>query len=460
MKRFFSDYGSALAVLVLLAVVSSIVTIDEHDPITPSAGRELAARIVDAMSERARVLILVRDTPQDEGFAAAISTALSDRGATVIGVEKCPTPADARRALVAAAATVERIDAVATHAPGAAWGPLQAERISALAQDHPALADTRVFSPQSYVWPRFLTRENLLNIVNQNADVAIIAIGMTLVIITGGIDLSVGSLLAVAGVVTAISVQSLAGGKDAGTISLLVCGMLGVAACGACGLFSGCVTTLCRIPSFVVTLAMMMMARGIALIMAVSYQKSVTGGTSATPEAVRIEAPAFGWLGNGNWLGVPNPIWLMLLLYICAHIVMTRTSWGRYIYAVGGNAEAARLSGVPVRTVLILVYVVCGVAAGLAGMVDASRFEGGRPSGGEFYELRVIAAVVVGGTSLSGGEGRVFGTLIGALIIAEIENGLNMWGVSPYLRMVVFGGLILVAALLDQLKRYQRRRMP
>jgi ribose transport system permease protein len=143
----------------------------------------------------------------------------------------------------------------------------------------------------------------------------------------------------------------------------------------------------------------------------------------------------------------------MIALYVMAHIVMTRTALGRYIYAVGGNPEAARLSGVNVYGVLILVYTICGAMAGLGGIVDASRFEGGRPNAGSLYELQVIAAVVVGGTSLAGGEGRVFGTLIGALIIAVIQNGLNMAGVEPYDQMVVFGCLILAAVLLDLLKK-------
>jgi ribose transport system permease protein len=172
---------------------------------------------------------------------------------------------------------------------------------------------------------------------------------------------------------------------------------------------------------------------------------------------VKIDAPSFAWLGNGELFGIPNPILLMILLYIVAHVVMTRTSFGRYIYAVGGNPEAARLSGVPVFTVLILVYAICGAMAGLGGIVDASRFEGGRPNAGEMYELQVIAAVVVGGTSLAGGEGRVFGTLIGALIMAVIQNGLNMAGVKSYEQKVVFGLLILAAVLLDQLKKQSWR---
>jgi ribose transport system permease protein len=306
-----------------------------------------------------------------------------------------------------------------------------------------------------------LTRENLLNVVNQNADIAMIAIGMTMVIITAGIDLSVGSLLALSGVITAVCVQQWAGGAGAGTAGIVGSCLLGLGTCALCGVFSGVMVTVFRVPAFVVTLGMMMVARGLALIIAVRYQSALAGGTTeGTPEAVKIQAPSFDWLGNGSLYGIPNPILLMILLYVAAHIVMTRTSVGRYIYAVGGNPEAARLSGVPVFGVLILVYALCGAMAGLGGVVDASRFEGGRPNAGELYELQVIAAVVVGGTSLAGGEGRVFGTLIGALIIAVIQNGLNMAGVKSYEQKVVFGLLILAAVLLDQLKKRQWSAAP
>jgi len=316
------------------------------------------------------------------------------------------------------------------------------------------LMATQVYQPSSYIWPSFLTRNNILNVIKNNAEIAIIAIGMTLVIITAGIDLSVGSVLALSGVITAVAIQAWAGGANAGTAKMIAACLIGVGACGLCGAFNGVMVTLFHVPAFVVTLAMMMVARGLALIIAVRYQSDLAGGaTEGTPEAVKIEAASFGWIGNGELLGIPNPIILMVLLFVIAHVVMTRTAFGRYIYAVGGNSEAARLSGVPVFGVLILVYAICGVMAGLGGIVDASRFEGGRPNAGALYELQVIAAVVVGGTSLAGGEGRIFGTLIGALIIAVIQNGLNIAGVKPYEQMVVFGLVILGAVVLNSLKK-------
>ena len=461
MKRLLSDYGSLL-VLLLLCAYYSAVTWTEQQPVTPAAGRDLASAIIDEHGDAAAVVIIVRNTRLDAAFARAIAEELEKSGATVLEMVAAATPADARRALVRLAGEHPRIDAVATNDAASKWGPLQPDPLSRLAADHPALTSTRVHKPAPYHWPTFLTRENLLNIVNQNADIAIIAIGMTLVIITRGIDLSVGSVLAVSAVTSAITIQALAGGAQGGFFAVSGCCALAVAACALCGLFNGLSSTLLRIPPFVVTLAMMMIARGLALIMAVAYRRSITGGTSATPEAIRIAAGGFGEdgrpfgfavLGNGSLLGVPNPIWLMLALYLVAHVVMTRTIFGRRIYAVGGNPEAARLSGIRVQRVIILVYVLCAALAGLAGIVDASRFVGGRPNAGELYELQVIAAVVVGGTSLSGGEGRIMGTLIGALIIAVIQNGLNMAGVTPYEQMVIFGALIFAAALLDQLKK-------
>ena len=286
--------------------------------------------------------------------------------------------------------------------------------------------------------------------IDHSAEIAIIAIGMTLVIITAGIDLSVGSLLAVSGVTAAVAVHHL--GDGAG--GLIAGALLGIGACLLCGVFNGVMVTYFQVPAFVVTLSMMMIARGLALIIAVQHQSALLGGgTEGTPEAVAVTAPAWGWLGGGTSFGISNPILLMVSLYVIAHLVMTRTSFGRYVYAVGGNPEAARLSGVPVFAVLIAVYAFCGALAGLAGIVDASRHLGGRPNAGELYELRVIAAVVVGGTSLAGGEGRIFGTLIGAMIIAVINNGLNMAGVASYEQKVVFGILILAAVLLDRFKK-------
>lgn len=451
MKKILLDNGSVV-VLLALCIYYSVVTLGKHHPVTPSAGRSVADSIL-AASESPAVVIITRDTELDRKFADAIRDRLEEKSATVLGVVH-GDPRSARQALDLIGGSFTKIDAIATNQPASVWGLLKSDRLQQMAVDLPSLKGVQVYKPASYLWPSFLTRGNLINVVKQNADIAIIAIGMTMIIITAGIDLSVGSLLAISGVMTAVCMQELAGGADAGAAGMIGSAMIGIGLCVLVGVFNGLMVTVFRIPAFVVTLAMMMIGRGLALIIAVEYQSYLSGGTTAgTPEAIRITAASFSWLGNGEILGLPNPIILMIVLYVIAHITMTRTSLGRYIYAVGGNPEAARLSGVPVFAVLIFVYAACGAMAGLAGVVDASRFDGGRPKAGELYELQVIAAVVVGGTSLAGGEGRIMGTLIGAMIIAVIQNGLNMAGVTSFEQMVVFGSLILVAVLVDQLKR-------
>jgi ribose transport system permease protein len=310
-----------------------------------------------------------------------------------------------------------------------------------LGNKFPRLAATRVIVPRSHWWPNFLKTENLINIANQIAVIAIIAIGMTLVIITGGIDLSVGSLIALSAVVAALLIQNVAGAQQASVWAMVVSCLAAIAVCGLAGFFSGVMITVFTIPAFIATLAMMLVASGAAFIL-------------AKGQSVYQLPDSFVWLGRGADLGLlPNAVVMMALLYLIAHILMTRTVLGRYIYAVGGNAEAARLSGVPVKTVVWFVYTVCGALAGLGGIVMASQLKSGSPTYGQMYELYVIAAVVVGGSSLSGGEGKVLGTLIGAFIIAVIQNGMNLTGVESYTQKVVLGLVILGAVLLDMLKR-------
>ena len=452
-NRLLTEHGSLL-VLLLLCIYYSVVTWSEQHPITPRSGRQLARAIATAPG--AHVLIAIRPTAQDRLFASALREELVARGARVVEPVMEGAPTDVRATLEELGRAGQRVDAIATHQPISEWGPLQPDSLVALAAQFPSLKDVRVHRPASHHWPNFLTRENLLNVINQNADIAIIAIGMTLVIIAGGIDLSVGSLLALSSVSAAVVIHHWAGGAQASVVGLVGCGLLAILIGAAGGAFSGVMVTRFGVPAFVVTLGVMMVARGGALIVAVQHQRALSGGaTEGTPEAVKVAAPAFGALGNGAMLGIPNPVWLMAALYVLAHVVMTRTTLGRRIYAVGGNPEAARLSGVPVRAVLVGVFALCGALAGLAGLVDASRFEGGRPNAGELYELQVIAAVVVGGTSLAGGQGRIFGTLVGALIIAVIQNGLNMAGVKSYEQKVVFGLIILAAVLLDRWKKHR-----
>jgi ribose transport system permease protein len=198
-----------------------------------------------------------------------------------------------------------------------------------------------------------------------------------------------------------------------------------------------------RVAPFITTLALMMVARGLAFI--------ITGGFSIyqVPESLK-------WLGQGRSLGVPNTVILLVVLYAIAHVFMSRTRLGRYIYAVGGNEEAARLSGVPVKGVIVFVYALSGLAAGVGGCIQASQLNTGTPNVGMMYEMYVIAAVVVGGTSLSGGSGRILGTLIGAFIISVIQNGMNLLGIESYTQNVVLGLVILGAVLLDRLRGSSR----
>jgi len=210
--------------------------------------------------------------------------------------------------------------------------------------------------------------------------------------------------------------------------------------CGLVGFFSGGMVTLCDIPPFIVTLAMMLVASGLAYLL-------------AQGQSIYQAPDSFVWLGRGaNFLGIPNAVLLMLALYAAAHVLMSRMKLGRYIYAVGGNREAARLSGVPVHGVLLFAYAASGVLAGLGGVVTASQLKSGSPTYGAMYELYVIAAVVVGGTSLSGGEGKMLGTLIGAFTIAVIQNGMNLTNVESYTQKVVLGLVILAAVVLDTLR--------
>ncbi|MDB4468206.1 ABC transporter permease, partial [Verrucomicrobiales bacterium] len=256
-----------------------------------------------------------------------------------------------------------------------------------------------------------------------------------------GIDLSVGSLVALSAVVVAWCITHWFGGLAASGIGLLAAVLMAIGLCAGIGLFTGIMITRFSIPPFIVTLAMMLIASGVAFM--------ITDGDSIFDTI----PDAFKWLGVGADLGVPNAVVLMVVLYAVAHVVMEHTPFGRHIYAVGGNPEAARLSGVPVKRVLVLVYTICGALAGLGGIIVASQLKSGDPNFGQLYELMVIAAVVVGGTSLLGGEGKILGTLIGAFIIAVIQNGMNLKGLESYPQKVMLGMVILGAVLLDQLKK-------
>ncbi|MCL6503294.1 MAG: ABC transporter permease [Pirellulales bacterium] len=428
------DYGMSL-VLLVVAVGFSVATLQEQPADGPEGGRQLARLLARRYPTGGRVVVVARETQADAAFAQALADGLA--GSPIeVAAEVRGRPAELRHVLERLSAAPERIDALAVHPAVARWPLLQE-----LPGEFPSLRHVEVLVPRSHVWPSFLKADNLLNIANQIAVIAIMAVGMTMVVIAGGIDLSVGSLMALAAVVATRLIRDLAGAEQAGAWQMAACCVAAMAICGLMGLFSGMITTFAGIPAFIATLAMMLVASGLAYM-------------TAEGESIYELPEVFVWLGRGADLaGIPNAVVLMLLLYAAAQVLMTRTVAGRYIYAVGGNREAARLAGVPVERVTVLVYVACGVLAGLGGVVMASQLKSGAPTYGQMYELYVIAAVVVGGTSLSGGEGQMIGTLLGALLIAVIQNGMNLTGVESYQQKVVLGSVILAAVLIDRWKR-------
>lgn len=270
----------------------------------------------------------------------------------------------------------------------------------------------------------FLTVDNLTNVLRQNAFTAILAAGMTFVILTGGIDLSVGSVVALSGVVCA-DVLARGWAPPAGVAAGIAVGL-------TVGMANGLAVTLVRVPAFVVTLATMLLVRGAAF----KYTDARTiAGLPASFAALSATLPSAV---------------VMVMVFLLAWLALARTPFGRHVYATGGNREAAWLSGVRVGRVERLVYLLCGATAGLAGVLVASRLSAGYPRAGEYYELDAIAAVVVGGTSLFGGRGSIWGTLAGAFFIGILNNGLNLFRVSPYDQLIAKGIVLLAAASLDR----------
>lgn len=430
---FLRDYGM-LGVLLLLAALFSGLTVKEQYPTGVEAGEQVSRAIVAREGSTARVLIVARDTADDRVFTEAVATRLREAGATVLATVHGAAP-DARQAIEKLLADGQTIDAVAANEVSARW---------TVYDRFPAVGAAKCVTPQPFRWPDFLKLSNLLGVAHQTAIYAIIAIGMTLVIITGGIDLSVGSLVALSAVASALVIRDWGGGASAG-VGMVIAGMLaGVLVCALAGAFNGWLVTAFGIPPFIVTLGMMLMASGCAF--------RLSSGQSI-PEV----PAAFSWLGRESMFGLPNPVVLMIGLYLVAHVVMSRTVFGRYVYAIGGNPQAARLSGISVRTVLLAVYTLSGALAGLGGILLASQLSAGDPKFGLMYELDVIAAVVVGGTSLLGGRGKIFGTLIGAFIIAVIKNGMNLTNVDPFNQKIVLGAVLTASVLLDTVKHRATR---
>jgi len=293
----------------------------------------------------------------------------------------------------------------------------------------------------------FFSVGNGMTVALQVTSIAYLGVAMTSVIITGGIDLSVGSILALSGVVAALLV------KEGVSVPLGMAG--GIVVGGVCGLLNGLCITRLKLPPFIATLGMMMVARGVAL--------QLTGA-----RAVSGMGESFGELGNGALFkvvnigadgfpdvvfpGIPYPVIIMVVVAVAIAVMLSRTSLGRHIYAVGSNTEAARLSGVKVERVTLFVYVLSGALAGLSGCVLMSRLVTAQPNEGVAYELDAVAAAVIGGTSLLGGVGTISGTMIGSFVIGILRNGLNMNGVSSFIQQIIIGLVIILTVWIDQLR--------
>ncbi len=420
-----------LPVLIVLFVTFSVLTLREHHSTGESAAISLAMELNGRYSDAINVVIAVTSQDEDKIFADRLQAELGKgkhRAAALIIGE----PRDARRALAKLDDAKEDVRVILCTMQSSQWLVFRD-----LGSDFPRFASTEILRPRSYTWPSFLTTSNLLNIANQISVIAVVAIGMTMVIITGGIDLSVGSLIGLSAVVTAWLIQEVFGGANAEFAELVAASLAGISVAAFLGLMSGSMILLFRVPPFIVTLAVMLVGNGLA--------NTLTQG-----ESINQIPESFVWLARRSTLfGIPNAVVLMVVLYALAHLVMTRLTLGRYLLAVGGNREAARLSGVPVSSMVLVAYVMCGALAGLGGVLMTSNLQSAAPNFGTMYELYVIAAAVVGGTSLAGGRGSMLGTLMGAFVIAVIQNGMNLTEVSAYNQKVILGLVILGAVLLD-----------
>ncbi|WP_085918925.1 ABC transporter permease [Halomonas sp. CSM-2] len=294
---------------------------------------------------------------------------------------------------------------------------------------YPLIGFIVVFLAMGLINDNFLSGSNLANLVRQSSIIAIIAVGMSLAILTGGIDLSVGPVMALSGTL-------MAGMMVAGLPPTLAI-VLGLLVGAAFGAFNGVFVAFAGMPPIIVTLATMGIARGLGLI--------YTGGypISGLPEG-------FAFFGRGSVAGIETPILIMIAVYAVGYVLLSHTSTGRYLYAIGGNEEATRLSGIRVSRYKLLVYTLSGTTAAIAGLILTSRLMSGQPNAGVGFELDAIAAVVLGGAAITGGRGMILGTLVGAMLLGVLNNGLNLMGVSPYLQTVIKGLIILLAIYISR----------
>jgi ribose transport system permease protein len=280
--------------------------------------------------------------------------------------------------------------------------------------------------------PHFLTNTNLSSVVRQTAVINIMALGMTLIIVSGGIDLSVGAILAMGGLLGTMAMEK--------GYSIPVGVLIGILTGCFWGFVNGLLATKLRINPFIVTLGTLGIIRGLTLII-----------SNGLP--VHQIPQSFSFLGEGVVLGVPFVLWVLLACAVAMHIIMEHTRLGRYAFAIGSNPDAAFYAGIPVAFHVTAVYAIGGALTGLAGMIEASRLMTGQPTAGQGYELQAIAAVVIGGGSLRGGEGSVIGTLVGAFIMGLLSNGSDLLGISPYLQQAIIGAVIILAVSVDELRK-------
>ncbi len=280
--------------------------------------------------------------------------------------------------------------------------------------------------------PNFLTVSNLSSVIRQTAVINIMALGMTMIIVAGGIDLSVGSVLAFGGLMGTMALEH--------GSSIPVSVLIGILAGMFWGFVNGFLTTRLSINPFIVTLGTLGIVRGITLII-----------SNGLP--VHNIPQGFSYLGEGTLAGIPFVLWILLICAVLVHIILENTKLGRYAFAIGSNPEAAYYTGIPVAFHTTAVYAIGGMLTGLAGMIEASRLMTGQPTAGQGYELQTIAAVVIGGGSLRGGEGTVVGTLVGAFIMGLLSNGSDLLGISPYLQQAIIGAVIILAVSVDELRK-------
>lgn len=433
MKKFINNYGM-IFILGGLCILFSFLTLKEQTPDSKNILNQFIEKVKPFENNEIIILCVGGKNTKSAEIAKELEISLKEMGfsnsSSIIGI-----PADLKKKLIKMMENSNYPNFIIMNKQISTWNVLES-----LKKDNIIYGSTEEFFPKSNLFPDFLKKTNLIAIVDRIVVIAILAIGMTFVIITGGIDLSVGSLIAVSAVVGTSIMKSM-GGVNASADIVFIGFILGILSTMIIGGIGGFIVSFFKVPSFITTLAIMLIGRGLAFM--------ITDGFSIyqVPQSLI-------WLGQASSFGLPNTVIFLIILYLIAHFFLSRTRIGRYIYAVGGNEEAARLSGVPVNFIKIFVFLICGFTAGLGGCIQASQLNSGTPNMGIMYELYVIAAVVVGGTTLSGGSGKILGTLIGVFVISVIQNGMNLIGIESYTQQVVLGLVILIAVVIDKSKSH------